>query len=148
MRSKVFVASDWQTVVGTVSVDLPFTGPRRVDVDFVTAGANVFLETEGEDGECHRLLMFSGFGSGSVSFFAEGPVAVRIEQDDTSYTSLHIPELRSMSAEWMRTASYADVEPKRPFAISPEMQQAIDLMNRNAVAREMKLLKALEARLK
>ena len=64
MRSKVFFASDWQTVVGTMSVDLPFTGPRRVDVDFVTAGANVFLETEGEDGECHRLLMFSGFGSG------------------------------------------------------------------------------------
>lgn len=146
MRSRIFVPEDWQAVVGTAVLAFGDVGARRVTVDFVSTGANIYLETESEDGECSRLLMFSGFGSGSVAFIANASSFLRIDQEDGAHTSVRIPELRAFGAGWRRTASFTDLEPKRPGAVSPEVQAVIDQMNRNAIIRETKLLAALDKR--
>lgn len=146
MRAGAIVPLDWVSVCGPSEMALPDLGQRRVTVEVITGGCNIFLSSWNGDGEVRRLLVWSGFGRGGFSFVAGSGQALSVSQGEGEHSSLHIPELRSMEVAWRRTASFADMEPKRPGTISAEMQAVIDQMNRNAIRREAIMMQALKNR--
>lgn len=143
---KVVVWEDWQTIYGPSGVVLPDRGERRVVVDLVSQGASVFLSMLDKEGETVRLLLWCGQGEASLQFVAADGMQLEVDQDADAVTSVRVPEFRDMSAPWVKSASFADLNPKPRLSVSPEVQAVIDQMNANAIRRETILLQALERR--
>jgi len=149
MRASLTVPGDWETVVGSASVDPPVGALRRVSVDLVSEGASLFLiHSPDDDGEFSRSLLWAGQGLAHVAFAIGGPSQLVVEQREHSSTAFRIPELRSLDAPWRCTPSFADLDPPKPFTVSPEVEAVVAKMNQNAIRREMLLLQALDARMK
>nr|QJB21352.1 MAG: hypothetical protein [Microvirus sp.] len=149
MRTQLIVPSDWRTVVGSSEVDLPKALLRRVEIDLISEGASIYLASgvDEETGEVSRSLLWCGVGSARVVVAVEGEAKLVVEQQQFFSTAFRIPELRAVDAAWRRTASFADLDPPKPFAVSPEIEAVVNRMNQNAIRREMLLLQALDRRM-
>lgn len=149
MRSNIIAPEDWASVRGSATLDLVDGPSRRVEIDLISEGAALFAYIpRGEDGELERLLLWCGRGTARVVLAVTGKVVLGLEQDAERVTSVRVPEARSLDVAWRNTPSFTDLDPPKPFTVSPEMEAMIQRMNANAVRREMMLLQALDARLK
>lgn len=147
--SALIVPGDWDTVIGSAQVDLSDAALRRVSVDLISEGAALFLlHAMNGDGEFSRSLVWAGRGSASIGVAVEGPAQLFVSQPEHGATAFRIPELRSLDAPWLRSPSLAELDPPKPFEVSPEIQAVVNKMNQNAIRREMLLLQALDARTK
>ena len=143
MWSKIYDCLEWVTVEGGNSLALDHRGERVVTVDVISEGASLFL-LRGEEQD--RCLLCCGSGSGRVQVRVQDGDVLAVDQPEGQATAIRLPEARSMRAEWRRTASYTDLEPKRPHQVSDEVRAVMNEMNANAIRREMMLLAALRRR--
>lgn len=143
MWSKIYDCLEWVTVDGGNSLALDERGERVVTVDVISEGASLFLlRGEGQD----RSLLWFGSGSGRVQVRVQDGDVLAVDQPEGQTTAIRLPEARSLRAEWRRTASYTDLEPKRRHQVSDEVRAVMNEMNANAIRREMMLLAALKRR--
>ena len=145
MWSKIYDCLEWATVEGSNSLALDDLGERVVTVDVISEGASLFL-LRGDNAYQARCLLWCGVGSGRVQVRVQSCDVLAVEQPEGQATAIRVPEARSMRAEWRRTASYTDLEPKRPHRVSDEVRAVMNEMNANAIRREMMLLAALRRR--
>lgn len=145
MWSKIYDCLEWATVEGANSLALDDLGERVVTVDLISEGASLFL-LRGDPVDQARLLLWCGVGSGRVQVRVQNGDVLAVDQPEGQATAIRVPEARSMRAEWRRTASYTDLEPKRPHQVSDEVRAVMNEMNANAIRREMMLLAALRRR--
>ena len=114
MWSKIYDCLEWATVEGANSLSLDDLGERVVTVDVISEGASLFL-LRGDHAYQARSLLWCGAGSGRVQVRVQSCDVLVVEQPEGQATAIRVPEARSMRAEWRRTASYTDLEPKRPI---------------------------------
>ena len=144
MLSKIYDCLEWATVEGGNSLALEHSGERVVTVDVISEGASLFLLRGSEEQD--RCLLWCGSGSGRVQVRVQDGDVLAVDQPEGQATAIRLPEARSLRAEWRRTASYTDLEPKKPHQVSDEVRAVMNEMNANAIRREMMLLAALRRR--
>lgn len=127
------------------------TGPKVIDlagehhrkVRFSIRSSGVVVYGVRADGDLELLYA----GSGAAKVRAAGPFkALSIEPSGKLPWQIEVPELRDTSATWTDDVSFTDMEPKPVGQLSPEVRAIMDQMNRNAIAREQAMLRALGRR--
>jgi hypothetical protein len=133
--------SKW-TTRGRQSLDLAATEPRRLSFKVRSAGCSILCGNNEDDAQ----LIYSGSGTAHVRVTVFGSLLFILPFSKDGLVAVEVPELRDEPVGWTNEASLTDLAP-RPFGqISPEVQAAIDQMNRNAIVRELAMLKALRQR--
>lgn len=90
------------------------------------------------------VLWIGGGAKKRFTFRASGDY-ITIAPDNVMV--LDIPALRSLDHDgWINEPSLTDLSPKPFGMVSPEVQAVIDMMNKNAIIREQRMLKALQQR--
>lgn len=127
------------TMRGEQVLDLAAAEPRRLRFTVKSGGCSILCGHGKDD----AVLVYSGAGEATVRAKVHGSRLFILPYSKDGFVSVEVPELREVEAGWLDEPSLTDLSP-RPFGtVSPEIKAVIDQMNRNAIAREQMMLRAL-----
>lgn len=127
------------TMRGEQVLDLAAAEPRKLRFTVTSGGCSILCGNGKDD----AALVYSGAGCATVRATVYGSRLFILPYSKDGLVSVEVPELREAEPGWTNEPSLTDLEPPPFGAISPEIQAVMERMNRNAIAREQMLLRAL-----
>lgn len=143
MRTRMGTVADWHACDGVAKFDVLDLGPRKLRIEVVTQGADVYVDEGGRG-----VLVASGRGYLRADVGVAGAAAVVVSpQEDCEDTAIRVLGGRLLPlAGWVDDASFTDLEPAPRGTVSPEVQAMFATMQRNMLMREARLLEAIRSR--
>lgn len=129
------------TFTGQQILELASDKFRKLRLKIVSDGIAIM----GENAEGYRHTIYVGGGKADIRVRTDANRLYLMPSNEMEFT-ISIPELRDNVAGWRNEPSLTDLTPKPVGTISPEIAAIMEQMNRNAIIREQKMLKALGQR--